>query len=248
MKELVEDFRGIREENLGLLEQAKRMDEELERRAALERSALPALVGNRLQGARIALIYTDETKRVKFECALSTVLMIGGATIVSETVVGRDFEASVARVKPAEAQKLGIGPEVSPALVAAQIAERVIAGKEEALRALNSLGSVQASVSLGSAPDAVVVFAAPREEDEGRCQALDSPLLEALVAGGAFVVVGLGRDVPAARAASYRQKGVTIIEAANTIPGEVELVEVLQGHLKGSSKAAGVLELVVPGG
>lgn len=240
MKELVREFREIREENLALRDEVKAAEKELERRAALERVALPALAANHLQGTRLALIYTDDLKRVKFECALPTALALGGAKIVSETVIGKGFESSVAGMTLADAEKLGIGPNISPAAVAEKIAECVAAGGEGALRTLDFLGSVEVTGSFDGPPEVVVVFAAPTEEDEARCQAVDLPLLEALVARGVVVVVGLARGVSPASSSSYRQKGVVVVEDANTIPGQVDLLELLQGRVGRRSKAASV--------
>ena len=239
MRDLTTEFRDIRQENVTLREQVKMAEKEREQRAGLEKSVLAALVGGQLDGARIALIYTDDAKRMEFECEPATVFMTAGASVISETVIGRDFEASLARMKPELAQQLDAASEVSAPLVAAKIGEWVAAGEQGALTALNSLASVQTASSYRGAPDAVVILACPREEDEARCQAVDLPLLESLVSKGALVTVGLGENVPAARAAAYRQKGVVVIEAANTIPGEVDLVGVLRAHLKEGSKTAG---------
>jgi len=237
MNEVVEESKRLGEENVNLRGQLKEAEREVERRAALEKSALPGLVGGQLTGAKIALIYIDDAKRIKFECELSTALMVSGANIVSETTLSKDFEASVARIKPTQSEELGTGPDASPPKVAARVAELVVACDEKGLRQLSSLGLARASSSLRSVPQAVVVFAQPRQEDGGRPQAVDIPLLNALEAAGVQAVVGLGHGVPDATVALYRQKGVVVIESADTIPGQVELVGALHERLRGGAKA-----------
>ena len=232
MNLLLKESREIRDENSDLRGHLKQAEKELERRAELEREVLPALVGGQIEGVSVALIYADDVRRVKFECDLPTLMSTAGANMVSEASLSRDFESVVGRIKLAQAEEAGLGPNISPATVAAKIAQLVLSGNGKGLQALDSLSLIRASGSYRTPPDVVIVFAAPEEDDESRLEAVDSPLLKALVARGAFVVVGLAREVSRDMAASYRRRGMRLIEAANTIPGQVELVDVVRERLR----------------
>lgn len=230
MNDLAKEFGTVWDENRDLREEVKRKDREMEHRAALERTVLQDLVAGKIPGRKVAVIYLDDPKHASFETDLPTTLSLAGASVTSETTLSKGFITAIGKLSANEFEQLGLAKEVSGATVASKVAEMVCSGDEQGLKLLDGASLIKASTTEAVPPSAVVVFADPSDADDARVQGVDVPLLEGLSKAEAQVVVGLGSDVPDTEAGHYRKKAAALVDAANTIPGQVELIEAIEAH------------------
>lgn len=208
------------------VEQARDQEAEavrgLEAREELIGVVLPGLVGNRLEGTRVAMVGIGQIPE-GLEASVRSVVEQAGGTIDSVSVIPAD-PSQLATELGMPAQSTDLEPEL-----AGRLAALVTEGGRDAQRLREGLpddftGSYQGA-------EAVVFHGLPPGRAADAAQGWETALLDVLKSDGANVV-GVEETGPAERSQTrfYADQEISSVDNVDTAGGQIALVFALQGE------------------
>ena len=226
----------LRSEVVAAREEARELDEQLERRGRFEEETLPLLVGGRLDDRRVAVILLGEPDSQTFEHVRDVVTQAGGdVTSVSRLRLPLDLEQLADDAAGTRFTELPDDPDLLEAF-GMRVGEQLVHGG----RFLNRIrGSLFASStgSLGGAEAVVIARAASRPSDGEELQRTDA-FVDAMIDGiQQFETPLVGVELTSTDPSQidwYDERDIASVDSVDLPSGRAALVFALVGSADGA--------------
>lgn len=226
----------LRSEVVGARDESRDLREQLERRDDFEEETLPLLVGNRLEGRRVAVVLIGEPDSDTFENVRNVVTQAGGnVTSVSRLQLPLNLERLSADAAGTRYSELATQPDLLEAF-GRRIGEQIVNGGRF-IRGVR--GSLFASSSGSLAGADAIVFAraaggqADNEENERTNAFIDAVIDGARELGTPIVGVELTGTDPS-QIDWYEDRGIASVDSVDLPSGRSALVFALVGEADGA--------------
>lgn len=226
----------LRSEVVEARDESRDLREQLERRDDFEEETLPLLVGNRLEGRRVAVVLIGEPDSDTFENVRNVVTQAGGnVTSVSRLQLPLNLERLSADAAGTRYSELATQPDLLEAF-GRRIGEQIVNGGRF-IRGVR--GSLFASSSGSLAGADAIVFAraaggqADNEENERTDAFIDAVIDGARELGTPIVGVELTGTDPS-QIDWYEDRGIASVDSVDLPSGRSALVFALVGEADGA--------------
>lgn len=226
----------LRSEVVEARDESRDLREQLERRDDFEEETLPLLVGNRLEGRRVAVVLVGEPDSDTFENVRNVVTQAGGnVTSVSRLQLPLNLERLSADAAGTRYSELATQPDLLEAF-GRRIGEQIVNGGRF-IRGVR--GSLFASSSGSLAGADAIVFAraaggqADNEENERTNAFIDAVIDGARELGTPIVGVELTGTDPS-QIDWYEDRGIASVDSVDLPSGRSALVFALVGEADGA--------------
>jgi hypothetical protein len=200
----------------------------------LVRETVAALIKNRLQGKRVAIIADHEFGSDELPDTLRAALKQAGVQVTSTTTVTQKFVALPATMRDTLAPRLGLYPRQGVhfrTALAEGLAQAIGDGQPDFVLSLQSQGLLKTSADSNyrMRPDAVVIIGGADDESDIAPERIDLPLIRELSRKGLRVVGAEPKEVKVSVIPVYRAAGVPTVDDADTLAGRLSVVLLLAG-------------------
>lgn len=212
----------------------KSKEAELREADALSKETVAAVIAGRLAGKRVAMVVDHDFGRDTLPDTLRATLKQAGASVVSTTVVTKDFVTLPVAVKQKVVQQLGVYPPPGVhfrTVIAEAIAQDLARGRADQILGLQSSGLVKSAADSNYAvrPDAVLMVGGAASPDEIAAERIDLPLVRKLTELGVRSVGVEGKGAAISVVPLYKAAGISTVDNADTAAGRLAIVLVLAG-------------------
>jgi hypothetical protein len=222
----------------------------------LIRETVAALIKDRLQGKRVAIITGHEFGPDALPDILRATLKQAGAQVTSTTIVTNKYVALRATMRDKLAPKLGLYPRPGVhfrTALAEALAEALASGEPQFLLALQSQGLLKTSADSNykTKPDAVLVLGGADNGSDIAPERIDLPLIRVLSRKGIRVVGAEEGEAKISVMPVYRAAGIPTVDHADTPAGRLSVVLLLaggDGHYGLKDTADHFLPVIPPAG
>jgi hypothetical protein len=220
LETLGQDFKVLRAENSTLSASEKKHEE-------FEQALLPTLVRSRLEGRLVPLLLTtrpqDNGPSRDAATQLEDALDAAGARPAYRVSWQDDFAP---RAVAAYGGDAAAACEKATQAIARSIAQ----ADAEGLRALRKRKLIRLQGDIpAAAPTGVVVLGGAETEPQSEAEAIDRPLVEALLAAGISRVVGCEASPAVSYVSTYREFDISTVDNVNLARGQFSVVMALAG-------------------
>jgi len=231
VSELKEDYRKVSETKDARIAELNESEREA---AMLTRETVAAVIARRLQGKRIAIVVDHDFGDDPTPDVLRGTLKAAGATIVSTTVITRNFVTLPPKVKQRVQQRLNLylPPGVYVRTVIAEtIAQDLARGRRPLILELQSSGLLKSAADsdYSSRPDIVLVVGGAVDPHDIAPERIDLPLIKKLVELGVRVVGVEAKGAAVSVIPLYKAAGIPTVDNADTAAGRLSTVILLAG-------------------
>lgn len=233
-------FNALMDETSALREE---LDADKTRLAAADRFAqdvASGLLGGRLTGARVALVYLGTRREPPFGSALEKMLRRSGADVVCQIMVPSDFSRRVLEAGPSVLQPAASSheestiPEGSASEAARMIARAVSRGGAQALfDRCEREGIAWAHGDTSGPPTHIVVVGQSEEMIATRTEELDLPFLRELIDEKVPTYACESLDTRPSLMHYYQRLGLSTIDNVDTALGQMALVLAMAANDRG---------------
>jgi len=190
------------------------------------REALPRLVAHRLDDQSVALLVTSQPEDNASVSDIADALTVAGARVPYWVVLRKGFGDRAASAFP---QATG-GAEACEKAAQA-IAGYVAEGSEDGLHTLKRRGLIHIRGRVGSLRPSMAVIVGGAEADiEVLDEAVDGPLVEALLAAGIDPIIGCEDSAEVSYMETYQELGISTVDNVDLVRGRFSLIIALAGQ------------------
>ncbi len=217
--DLNEQFTELMDENAAFSRAARAQEK-------FAREALPRLVAHKLDGRSIAVLVTSQPEDNASVSDIVDALTVAGARVPYWVVLRKGFGDRAASAFP---QANGRAEAFEKAAQA--IAGHVAKADEGGLHTLKRRGLIHIRGRVGSSrPSMAVIIGGAEAGAEPLDEALDGPLIEALIAAGIDTIVGCEDSPEVSYTETYRELGISTVDNVDLVRGRFSLIMVLAGQ------------------
>ncbi|UCC68218.1 MAG: copper transporter [Armatimonadota bacterium] len=223
-----QETREFKQEELHALREANREYD------SLARKTVPAIIGQRLSGRRVAIVLDHEFGRDPLPDNLRALLRQAGATVTSTTTITPDFVSLPTAVRQNVSERLSLYPPPGVhfrTIIAQSIAKDLAQGRPDLILDLYPSGLLRftADSDYTLPPDAVVFVGGLNSPQDAAPERIDLPMIEELTGLGVRVVGCEARDASISCIPLYKTKDIATVDNADTPAGRLAIVLALAG-------------------
>lgn len=236
LREVVADLKEeYRETRYGKEEQIRSLQDTVEEWKTLAKETTAAIVQNRLEGERVAIVLGREFGDDPLPDNLRALLKQAGAKVTSTTTITRDFVTLPREVRDRVLDRLDLEhlPGVHfRTLIAETVAEDLAAGKADVILDLHGSGLLVAGVGSDYTvqPAAVLLVGGRNSPGDGAPERIEVPMMETLIKSEVRVVACEPRQLEISSLPTYKTvEGASTVDNADAEAGRLAIVLALAG-------------------
>ncbi len=231
VQRLEEEFAGIRNENRQLKETLSIIEESEMKNRELYESMFNAVVRNKLNGLKVALIETGEDSDLS---SLISILKVSGASIESNITfrsnLFKEDQELVEAIKIFDQRE--VGSDQLHSELAQELMDSLIVGSYSPLiKRLNELNLIHSSVELQSSCDAIVIaYSSISANRKAKIDRFTNSFIRLSMESNIPVIMVENEKTNLIDTERYRKMGVSTVHHVNTLYGKLSLVSLLYGN------------------